>query len=223
MSAHIDPEYSISFRETLRLIRSDYRRYARQYELELTLVKVVGFTIMPQVNALLLYRLSHWAYFNGLRPLAWLLYSLKTALTGVDIVPRAIIGDGCFLGHAVATMLSGRIGRNATLYARVGVGGGTRHQQDIGSGPGLPIVGDDVTIGVDSMVMGPWRIGDGAYIGSKSLVMGHVPPGAIVMGIPARIVGWTDGREVEGDTKLYREDPGEEAFRRPPPTPAGVS
>ena len=49
-------------------------------------------------------------------------------------------------------------------------------------------VGNDVWIGVRTMVMGGVTIGDGAVIGAGSIVTKDVPPYAVVVGVPAKVI-----------------------------------
>jgi chloramphenicol O-acetyltransferase type B len=49
-------------------------------------------------------------------------------------------------------------------------------------------IGNDVWIGQDAMILSGTRIGDGAVIGACSLVRGEIPPYAIAVGNPARVV-----------------------------------
>lgn len=50
------------------------------------------------------------------------------------------------------------------------------------------IIGNDVWIGTDAIILRGVRIGDGAVIGANSVVTGDVPPYAIVVGSPARLL-----------------------------------
>jgi serine O-acetyltransferase len=49
-------------------------------------------------------------------------------------------------------------------------------------------LGHDVVVGAGAKVLGPLKIADGARIGSNSVVLKDVPPGATVVGIPGRII-----------------------------------
>ena len=74
-------------------------------------------------------------------------------------------------------------GDDCTLYHQVTLGGvswdkGKRH----------PTLGTKVVVGAGAKILGPFTVGDGARIGSNSVVVKPVPPGATVVGIPARIV-----------------------------------
>lgn len=53
---------------------------------------------------------------------------------------------------------------------------------------GDTVIGNDVWIGYDSLIMPGVKIGDGAIIASKSVVTKDVPPYTIVGGNPAKIV-----------------------------------
>jgi virginiamycin A acetyltransferase len=53
---------------------------------------------------------------------------------------------------------------------------------------GDTVVGNDVWIGYDALVMPGVRIGDGAIVATRSVVTADVPPFAIVGGNPARVI-----------------------------------
>lgn len=50
------------------------------------------------------------------------------------------------------------------------------------------IIGNDVWIGYDSLIKNGVRVGDGAVIAARSVVVKDVPPYAIVAGNPAKVV-----------------------------------
>jgi virginiamycin A acetyltransferase len=52
---------------------------------------------------------------------------------------------------------------------------------------GDTIIGNDVWIGRDAVIMPGVRVGDGAIIGAHAVVARHVPPYAVVVGNPGRI------------------------------------
>lgn len=61
----------------------------------------------------------------------------------------------------------------------------------------LPInIGNDVWIGVDSIVMDGVTIGDGAIVAAGSVVTKDVPPYAIVGGIPAKVIKYRFDKDV---------------------------
>jgi len=50
------------------------------------------------------------------------------------------------------------------------------------------VVGHDVWIGMDAIILSGLTIGHGAVVATRSVVAGNVPPYAIVGGIPAKII-----------------------------------
>jgi N-acetylglucosaminyl-diphospho-decaprenol L-rhamnosyltransferase len=52
----------------------------------------------------------------------------------------------------------------------------------------LPTIGDRADIGCGVCVLGPIHIGNDATIGANSVVLKDVPPGAVAVGAPARVV-----------------------------------
>ncbi len=75
-----------------------------------------------------------------------------------------------------------------------------------------PTVGNNVVMGTGSVALGAITIGDSARIGSGSVVIKPVPPGATVVGIPGRVV--TDRQRPLTDLEHARlPDPVAEAIR----------
>ena len=75
------------------------------------------------------------------------------------------------------------MGDDVLIYQGVVLGGTT-----LKKGKRHPTVGNNVVIGTGAVALGAIIIGDGARIGSGSVVVKSVPPGATVVGIPGRIV-----------------------------------
>ncbi len=70
------------------------------------------------------------------------------------------------------------------------------------------IVEEDVWIGSNVTLLGGTHIGRGSNIGSGSVVRGNIPPYAVVIGNPAKVVGFTFTPEqiVEHEKQLYPEE-----------------
>jgi carbonic anhydrase/acetyltransferase-like protein (isoleucine patch superfamily) len=65
-------------------------------------------------------------------------------------------------------------------------------------------IGSFVWLGQNVVVTKGVTIGAGAVVGANAVVTKSVPSGAIVVGVPAKQVGWTDGRP-------YSQEPTESA------------
>ena len=62
------------------------------------------------------------------------------------------------------------------------------HIIDAWDNKGDIVIGNDVWIGYDAIIMSGVKIGDGAIIGTRAIVTNDVPPYTIVGGIPAKII-----------------------------------
>ena len=67
-----------------------------------------------------------------------------------------------------------------------------------------PTLGAGVVVGAGAKVLGPFTVGAGAKIGSNSVVVKAVPPGATAVGIPARIIEAAVGRRARGSGQADR-------------------
>ncbi|MDE6293891.1 MAG: serine O-acetyltransferase [Clostridiales bacterium] len=154
-------------------------------------------------HALVMYRLFHFFYVHRYFLLARLLSALTRFLTGIEIHPGATIGSGVFIDHGSGVVIgeTAVVGNNVVIYQGVTLGGtgkdkGKRH----------PTVEDDVMISSGAKVLGPFTVGRGAKIGAGSIVLGEVPPGATVVGVPGRVVRIA-GRRIIDELNQAFEDP----------------
>jgi len=58
---------------------------------------------------------------------------------------------------------------------------------DAGGGP--IVIGDDVWVCMDSLILGGVTIGVGSIVSARSVVTRDIPPMSIVAGVPARVIG----------------------------------
>ncbi|HXY29798.1 MAG TPA: DapH/DapD/GlmU-related protein [Gemmatimonadaceae bacterium] len=118
-----------------------------------------------------------------LRPLFFPLFFLLDLLGGrAEIHYRAQIGPGLLILHSslgVVVNGSAVVGRDLVL-----AGGNCIGLRGNESDTTL-IIGDDVQLGVNAVVLGPVRVGDGARIGAGAVVVSDVDPGAFMIGVPA--------------------------------------
>jgi serine O-acetyltransferase len=140
----------------------------------------IGLTLNPSYVCVALQRLSHYLFVNGHRLTARLLWHVNLLITGADMPPSSDIGGGFVVDHPVGSGVIGKIGRNCTLRLAAGVGGGGADQSDIGGGPGLPVIGDDVELGAGALIVGPIRIGNRVRVGARCLITRSVPDDTVV-------------------------------------------
>jgi bifunctional UDP-N-acetylglucosamine pyrophosphorylase/glucosamine-1-phosphate N-acetyltransferase len=91
------------------------------------------------------------------------------------------------LGQSTAMHHVGYLG-DATVGEGVNVGAGTITCNYDGVRKHRTIVGDGAFIGSDTMLVAPVTIGEHAITGAGSVVKRDVPPGAVVAGVPARFL-----------------------------------
>ena len=139
----------------------------------------------PGLHAIWSYRLCHWLWQRDIRLAARALSALTHALTGVDIHPGAVLGDGLFIDHATGVVIgeTAEVGAQVTLYQGVTLGG-----TSLNKGKRHPTVGDRVTIGAGAKVLGPITIGHDSRIGANAVVVRAVPPNSVVVGVPGQVI-----------------------------------
>lgn len=91
------------------------------------------------------------------------------------------IAEGFCPIHSYSTIINGaaRIGRNCTVYHCVTIGV---------ERTGVPVIGDNVTIGAGAIILGGVRIGNNVNIGAGAIVVDDVPDNATVVCEKARVV-----------------------------------
>ncbi|MDZ7751244.1 MAG: serine O-acetyltransferase [Gammaproteobacteria bacterium] len=147
-------------------------------------------TTYPGLHAVMMHRLNHWLWNQGLRWLARLSSTLTRWLTGIEIHPAARIGRRFFIDHGMGVVVgeTAEIGDDCTIYHGVTLGGTTWRK-----GKRHPTLASNVVVGAGAKVLGPITIGEGARIGSNAVVVKDVPDGATVVGIPGHIVQRAEG------------------------------
>ncbi len=91
---------------------------------------------------------------------------------------KTVIGRGTKIDNLVQIAHNVIIGENAIIVAQSGISGST-------------VIGNGVILAGQTGVVGHISIGDGAVVGAQSGVTKSVPPGAVVLGSPARPISVT--------------------------------
>lgn len=104
---------------------------------------------------------------------------------GFDISPTTSIGPGFYLGHFGGVVISpyAILGANVNIAKGATIGATSR-----GRRKGAPVLKDRVWIGSNATVVGKVTVGEDALIAPGAYVNFDVPPMAVVLGNPGRIV-----------------------------------
>ena len=122
-----------------------------------------------------LYRISNHLFRAGHRYSARFFWHLNLLLTGADISPPSDLGEGLVIVSPAGVAIMGKAGRNLTMMPLAGLGGELGRHGDVGAGPGLPVLGDDVFMDVHTGVLGPVRIGNRVHVAAGICVVKDVP------------------------------------------------
>jgi UDP-2-acetamido-3-amino-2,3-dideoxy-glucuronate N-acetyltransferase len=126
------------------------------------------------------------------------------------VMPGAVIGAGCSLGQNVVVMPGTRLGNNVKVQNNVSIYEGVELEDDVFCGPSCvftnvmnprshvsrkaeyrrTLVRRGASIGANATVICGASIGEYAFIGAGAVVRGEVLPYALMVGVPARRVGW---------------------------------
>ena len=156
----------------------------------------------PGVHALWAHRVSHRLWHAGsLTKLpARLLSQLFRALTGVEIHPGASLGRRLFIDHGMGVVIgeTSEVGDDVVLFHGTTLGG-----RSMSKGKRHPTIGSRVVIGAGAKVLGPITVGNDAQIGANAVVVKDVPPGAVSVGVPGKLVNRPAELDPYADPALY--------------------
>ena len=119
--------------------------------------------------------------------------TLHTGQGGNIIIgPRSSVHAGCYLIAYKSSIRIGadvQIASNAAFYPyNHGFAPGALIGEQPLTSRGDIVLEDDVNIGFGVVVLDGVTIGKGAAVGAGSVVVQNIPPGAIAMGVPARVL-----------------------------------
>lgn len=113
--------------------------------------------------------------------------AVNEGILGVELRPATKVAPGLSVYHrfGLVSNNSAVIGRHVQLRHGVTIG----HKVP---GEPSPVICDDVEVGAGAIIVGDIIVGRGAKIAAGAVVVKDVPPGAVVAGNPAKIIGYTD-------------------------------
>jgi UDP-2-acetamido-3-amino-2,3-dideoxy-glucuronate N-acetyltransferase len=126
------------------------------------------------------------------------------------VMPGAEIGERCNLGQNVVVMSGSRLGNNVKVQNNVSIYEGVTLEDDVFCGPSCvftnvtnprshvsrrhefrpTLVKRGTSIGANATIVCGITLGEYAFIGAGAVVTSDVPPYALMVGVPARRVGW---------------------------------
>lgn len=97
------------------------------------------------------------------------------------IIPYSTkIGEGMLMAHAYATVLNAEsIGDNFSFIHCITIGK---------KGNKRPIIGNNVSLGANVLIIGDVKIGNNVIIGAGAVVVKDIPDNSVVVGNPARVI-----------------------------------
>lgn len=126
------------------------------------------------------------------------------------IMPKCILGDNCNIGQNVVVSPGVVLGRNVKVQNNVSIYEGVTCDDDVFLGPSMVFtnvinprsavnrkneylkthVGKGASVGANATIVCGHDIGEFAFIGAGAVVTKTVPAYALVVGNPARQMGW---------------------------------
>ncbi|HEY6808576.1 MAG TPA: DapH/DapD/GlmU-related protein [Gemmatimonadales bacterium] len=126
------------------------------------------------------------------------------------IMPGAVIGERCNLGQNVVVMPGTRLGNNVKVQNNVSIYEGVELEDDVFCGPSCvftnvlnprshvsrkheyrrTLVRRGASIGANATIVCGVTLGEYAFIGAGAVVTSDVPAYGLMVGVPARRVGW---------------------------------
>jgi serine O-acetyltransferase len=161
------------------LLREDYAAHGRDWT-------------RPGFRAVAAHRFGVWRM--GIRPkllrapfsllYRWMFRKARNRY-GIELPYSARLGRRVVIEHQSAIVVHGNavIGDDSILRQGVTLG-----NKSLDRPHDAPTLGKRVNVGAGAKILGAVTIGDDATIGANAVVLADVPPGALAVGIPARVV-----------------------------------
>jgi serine O-acetyltransferase len=133
---------------------------------------------------ILIHSWAHWLWERRVPVLPRILCLVNRIVFATELPASVQLGTGVQLSYSgLGTVIHERakIGSRVVIGAGVIIGGRNEIYE-------VPVIEDDVYIGVRAVILGPVRIGKGAVVGAGAVVLEDVPAKAVVAGVPAKVL-----------------------------------
>jgi len=111
---------------------------------------------------------------------------------GIDLPYSVKLGRRVVIEHQSAIIIHGSCTIGDDCIIRQGVTLGNRYLEKPLESPQL---GDRVNVGAGAKILGKVNLGDDVNIGANAVVLSDVPAGKTAVGIPAKILGYTNNQQ----------------------------
>jgi serine O-acetyltransferase len=138
----------------------------------------------PGLYAVTVYRIAHCLDKIGVQVIPRMMSEYAHRLTGIDINPKAQIGESFFIDHGTGVVIGETtvIGNNVKIYQGVTLGAiSLRKGQQLKGTKRHPTIEDDVTIYANASILGGETvIGRNSVIGSNVFIIKSIPENTVV-------------------------------------------
>lgn len=114
------------------------------------------------------------------------------------IMMGAVINIGSEIGEGTMIDMNAVLGARATIGKKSHIGAGAVVAGVLEPPSATPvIIGDDVLVGANAVILEGVQIGNGAVVAAGAVVTENVPENAVVAGTPARVIKYKDDKTAE--------------------------
>jgi serine O-acetyltransferase len=153
----------------------------------------------PAIKAIVNYRIAHFLYNAKVPIIPRVITELAHSETGIDIHPRARIGENFTIDHGTGVVIGATsiIGNNVKLYQGVTLGAKSFPVDSDGNPiKGIdrhPIIEDNVIIYAQATILGRITIGANSVIGGNVWITADVEPNSKIVQFKSKEMELTDG------------------------------
>ena len=114
------------------------------------------------------------------------------------VMMGAVINIGAVIGAGTMIDMGAVLGGRAIVGKNCHIGAGTVLAGVVEPASAVPVViEDDVVIGANAVVLEGCRVCKGAVVAAGAVVVSDVAPGAVVAGVPAKVLKTKDGKTAD--------------------------